>query len=38
MQTVIDWFEELGMEKVTGSVVMYGEGNDVTTVRGYSKS
>ncbi len=37
LQTVIHWFKESGMERVTGSVVRYGEGNQVTTVRGYSK-
>ncbi len=38
IQTVIHWFEELGMVNVTGSVVKYGEGSTVTAVRGYSKS
>jgi len=37
LQTVIRWFEELGMVDVTGSVIRYGEGNDVTAVRGYSR-
>ncbi|HMI65231.1 MAG TPA: class I SAM-dependent methyltransferase [Cyclobacteriaceae bacterium] len=37
LQKVIHWFKESGMERVTGSVVRYGEGNQVTIVRGYSK-
>ncbi len=37
LQTVIDWFQELGMVNVTGSVVRYGGNNFVTAVRGYSR-
>ena len=38
LQTVVHWFVELGLERVTGSVLSYGDGNHVTTVRGYSRS
>jgi SAM-dependent methyltransferase len=37
LQTVVNWFKEFGMENVKGEVIRYGNGNDVTVVRGNAK-
>jgi ubiquinone/menaquinone biosynthesis C-methylase UbiE len=34
LSTVVNWFKAFGMNEVKGSVVKYGDGNEVTTVKG----
>lgn len=34
LQTVVRWFEEFGMQNAKGTVIKYGDGNEVTLVKG----
>lgn len=34
LKTVEKWFDEFGMKNIKGAVIKYGEGNEVTVVRG----
>lgn len=34
LATVVNWFKELGLQQINGSIVEYGDGNRVTIVRG----
>lgn len=34
LDTVVKWFQDIGMERVEGKVIQYGGNNSVTTVRG----